>query len=109
MTAAEINRGLFEFVLPNFFPGKPHSWEQAGPLIFVWVTGEKVETIRIFSPAENSNHLRLYVLPEIVRRHRWDLFQVEVDRSAGGNGTRVLLEDPAVLAAAALQVLRGEG
>lgn len=72
-----------------------------------WVDASGQVQAMKFSPATSADHLRLYVLPEIIRRKCWGAFEIEVDRGAGGNGTRVLLEAPSVLAAAALKVLGG--
>jgi hypothetical protein len=111
MTVDEINRGLFEVVLPNFFPGKPHSWEEVGQSILVWVTGEKAQTVKIFSPAEDSNHLRKWVYPEIERRGLWDELVAELalpwlnDAPDMRWEAFMLTAYPAVLAAAALKVL----
>ena len=117
MTVDEINRGLFEVVLPNFFPGKPHSWEEVGQSILVWVTGEKAQTVKIFNPVKDSNHLREYVYPELIRRKLWLRFINKVEAawaaapddvdSIGTFNRYLLCCDPAVLAAAALKVLGG--
>lgn len=69
-------------------------------------TGYPVCKVADFSPSTDSNHLRLYVLPEIVKRDLWEPFEsASFHLSGGWSGSMLLNASPAVLARAALEVL----
>lgn len=116
MDASELNARLFDVALPTLCPSKRHTYQQVeGGAIAFWVSGEMDETMRMFSPATSSDHLRLYVLPEISKRELWPGYlralSDEYDKAEGDAwgmwGRWLLTSEPFVLAEAALRVLEG--
>jgi len=121
MTAAEINLALareLERSNPEIFEIETEGQWRDGRIDFA-VTDDPSKAfptrLRLgFSPAEDSNHLRKYVLPEIIKRGPSSMrkFQMKILEMAPcplGLGldlaTWFLVQPPAVLAAAALKVL----
>lgn len=118
MTAAEINLALareLERSNPEIFEIETEGQWRDGRIDFA-VTDDPSKAfptrLRLgFSPAEDSNHLRKWVYPEIERRGLWDELVAELalpwlnDAPDMRWEAFMLTAYPAVLAAAALKVL----